>query len=153
MATIVRTGASTPDTPLATSLRYGDDTAPGIRRRRTATGFRYIDAADKPLRDPHALARIRALAIPPAYTDVWISPDPATHLQATGRDARGRKQYRYHPHWREERCRVSASAPTPICACPACRARRSWPPSSNCSIAPSSGSAIASTPSPTTRSA
>ena len=84
-------------------LRHGDDTAPGIQRRRTAKGHRYIGVDGKPLRDPAALARIRALAIPPAYTDVWISPDPATHLQATGRDAKGRKQYRYHPHWREQR--------------------------------------------------
>ncbi len=88
--------------PLPT-LRHGADTIPGFRRHRTATGFRYIDLDGKPLRDPQALARIRALAIPPAYTDVWISPDPATHLQATGRDAKGRKQYRYHPHWRERR--------------------------------------------------
>src|SRR5690242_4657327 len=68
-----------------------------------ALGFRYTRADGKPLRNPADLKRIRALAIPPAWTDVWICPDPRGHLQATGRDARGRKQYRYHPRWREVR--------------------------------------------------
>ncbi len=84
-------------------LRYVSDQAPGIRRRRTGKGFSYIGPDGKPVRDQRTLARIRSLAIPPAYADVWISPDPSGHLQATGRDARGRKQYRYHPRWREVR--------------------------------------------------
>jgi len=73
---------------------------PGIRRIRCGRGFRYIRPDGKALRDAEQLERIRALAIPPAYTDVWICPRAGGHLQATGRDARGRKQYRYHPQWR-----------------------------------------------------
>lgn len=84
-------------------LRYIEDTVPGIRRKRAGKAFSYIGLDGKPIHDDQTLARIRALAIPPAYTDVWISPDAATHLQATGRDAKGRKQYRYHPRWREHR--------------------------------------------------
>jgi DNA topoisomerase-1 len=84
-------------------LRYTSDDRPGIRRRRAGRGFRYVGPRGAPVRDPRTLARIRSLAIPPAYRDVWISPDPAGHIQATGRDARGRKQYRYHPRWREVR--------------------------------------------------
>jgi DNA topoisomerase-1 len=84
-------------------LRYRPDAAPGITRRRRGRGFGYLLPDGRPLRDPAALDRIRALAVPPAWTDVWISPDPRGHLQATGRDARGRKQYRYHPHWRAVR--------------------------------------------------
>jgi DNA topoisomerase-1 len=87
----------------AAGLRYANDGRPGIRRRRSGGGFRYLKPGGKPLRDPGAIRRIRSLAIPPAYTDVWISPDPRGHVQATGRDARGRKQYRYHPRWREVR--------------------------------------------------
>lgn len=87
----------------AAGLRYSSDDRPGIRRRRAGKGFAYIGPDGKPLRDERTLARIRALAIPPAYTDVWISPDPRGHLQATGRDAKGRKQYRYHPRWRTAR--------------------------------------------------
>src|SRR5207248_7156591 len=82
---------------------YVTDDRPGIRRVRTGHGFRYVDPAGRPVRDPDELRRIRALAIPPAWTDVWICPLPNGHLQATGRDARGRKQYRYHPRWREVR--------------------------------------------------
>jgi DNA topoisomerase-1 len=89
--------------PLNQRLRYIDDTVPGIHRKRAGKGFSYSGLDGRPVRDEQTLARIRALAIPPAYTDVWISPDPATHLQATGRDAKGRKQYRYHPRWREHR--------------------------------------------------
>ncbi len=79
-------------------LHFATDAAPGIRRIRSGKGFRYETPRG---RSPSAkdLARIRALAIPPAYTDVWISTDPQSYLQATGRDARGRKQYRYHPAW------------------------------------------------------
>ncbi|MCC7365061.1 MAG: DNA topoisomerase IB [Dehalococcoidia bacterium] len=84
-------------------LRYGLDTVPGIRRLRTRSGFRYVLPGGEPLRDPDELARVRALAIPPAWTDVWIAPDARSHLQATGRDQKGRKQYRYHPRWQEER--------------------------------------------------
>jgi len=87
-------------------LVYLTDDTPGIRRKRTAHGFRYVDAADRPVRDADALARIRALAIPPAWNDVWIAPIADAHLQATGRDARGRKQYRYHRQWREVRDRA-----------------------------------------------
>jgi DNA topoisomerase IB len=84
----------------AAGLVYVSDAQPGIRRRRRGSGFEYRDAAGRPVRDPDELKRIRALAVPPAYRDVWICADPAGHLQATGRDARGRKQYRYHPRWR-----------------------------------------------------
>jgi DNA topoisomerase I len=84
-------------------LRYVSDARPGIQRRPAGKKFKYLDARGKPLRDPVALARIRSLAVPPAWTDVWICPLAEGHLQATGRDARGRKQYRYHPRWREAR--------------------------------------------------
>jgi DNA topoisomerase IB len=89
----------------ASSLRYVTDAAPGIRRlrRRGPKGkpiFFYRTSHGRPLRDEATLARIRSLAIPPAYEDVWICPHPNGHLQATGRDARGRKQYRYHARWR-----------------------------------------------------
>ena len=82
-------------------LRYVTDAAPGIRRVRGGAGFAYRNAAGGRVRDPATLARIRSLAIPPAWRDVWICPSPTGHLQATGRDARGRKQHRYHPRWRE----------------------------------------------------
>ena len=84
-------------------LRYVTDARPGIGRRRRGTGFTYLGPDGKAIRDPEILARIRSLAIPPAWTEVWICTDPRGHLQATGRDARGRKQYRYHPRWREVR--------------------------------------------------
>ena len=80
-------------------LAYVSDTAPGIRRRRAGSGFAYLTPGGKKLDDPAIRDRIRALAIPPAWTDVWISPDPDGHIQATGRDQKGRKQYRYHPGW------------------------------------------------------
>lgn len=76
-----------------------DDSQPGYQRRRAGKGFSYRDPAGHVVRDAEVLARIRSLAVPPAYTDVWICPWPNGHLQATGRDARGRKQYRYHPDW------------------------------------------------------
>src|SRR5690606_5515321 len=72
---------------------------PGYRRRRAGKGFSHIDADGMPIRDAETLRRIRRLAIPPAWADVWICPDPDGHIQATGRDQRGRKQYRYHPAW------------------------------------------------------
>jgi DNA topoisomerase-1 len=84
-------------------LRYVRDHGPGIRRVTTANGFRYIGVDGKPVRDKEELRRINALVIPPAWTDVWICPSPHGHLQAVGRDAKGRKQYRYHPHYREVR--------------------------------------------------
>jgi len=84
-------------------LRYVSDTSPGIRRKRSGTGFTYVGQDGKRITDQKTVERIRKLAIPPAYTDVWICPMPNGHLQATGRDARGRKQYRYHPRWREVR--------------------------------------------------
>lgn len=84
----------------AASLRYVTDQQPGIRRRRAGKGFTYVGPEGRPLRDHDTLARIRALAIPPAWTDVWICATATGHLQATGRDARGRKQYRYHKRWR-----------------------------------------------------
>jgi DNA topoisomerase-1 len=87
----------------AAGLRYVGDGRPGIRRVRSGKGFRYVDPDGKPVRDESTLARIRSLVIPPAWTDVWICPLPLGHLQATGRDARGRKQYRYHPRWRATR--------------------------------------------------
>jgi DNA topoisomerase IB len=88
----------------AAGLRYVSDGARGIRRLRGRDGaWRYVDAAGGAVRDEDTLARIRTLAIPPAWTDVWICADPRGHLQATGRDARRRKQYRYHPRWSEVR--------------------------------------------------
>ncbi|HYW50842.1 MAG TPA: hypothetical protein VE861_09560, partial [Gemmatimonadaceae bacterium] len=81
------------------SLRYVTDTEPGIAREARGSGFRYRDARGALIRDAQILERIVGLAIPPAWTAVWISPLPAGHIQATGRDARGRKQYRYHTRW------------------------------------------------------
>ncbi|HKV09178.1 MAG TPA: DNA topoisomerase IB [Thermoanaerobaculia bacterium] len=88
----------------AAGLRYVTDDVPGIRRRRCGPkGFCYVDPQGKAVKDPKELERIKKLAIPPAWTDVWICLRANGHLQATGRDARGRKQYRYHPNWREVR--------------------------------------------------
>jgi DNA topoisomerase-1 len=87
----------------AAGLIHITDDAPGFSRRRAGKGFGYRDAAGRPVRDADTLARIRRLAIPPAWTDVWICAEPNGHLQATGRDARGRKQHRYHPRFREVR--------------------------------------------------
>lgn len=84
-------------------LRYVTDTSPGIRRKRVGRGFIYIGLDGSPIRDPQELRRIKALGIPPAWTEVWICPIPHGHLQATGRDAKGRKQHRYHTRWREVR--------------------------------------------------
>jgi DNA topoisomerase-1 len=84
-------------------LRHSSDDRPGITRRRAGKGFAYHSVEGRPIRDPEVIARIRAIVIPPAWTDVWISPWPNGHLQATGRDARGRKQYRYHPRYRARR--------------------------------------------------
>src|SRR5919204_2899921 len=83
--------------------RRVDCSGPGIRRRRRGHGFAYLDVDGQPLRDPEALARIRALVTPPAWRDVWICPLPNGHLQAVGTDARGRRQYLYHQRWRQRR--------------------------------------------------
>ncbi len=87
----------------AAGLRYVLDQGPGIRRRRAGAAFRYFACDGSPIRDAATLRRIRSLAIPPAWQDVWICPRDDGHLQATGRDARRRKQYRYHRRWREVR--------------------------------------------------
>jgi DNA topoisomerase I len=87
----------------AAGLVYTSDDKPGIRRIGRGKRVRYVDARNKPIRDADDVRRIRALVIPPAWTDVWICPNPRGHLQATGRDARGRKQYRYHAKWRQVR--------------------------------------------------
>jgi DNA topoisomerase I len=87
----------------AVALNYSNIGDEGIARHRRGKGFAYTTASGRAVRDRATLGRIRALAIPPAWTHVWISPDPAGHIQATGRDAKGRKQYRYHPRWREIR--------------------------------------------------
>ena len=84
----------------AAGLRYVTDTGPGIRRVRDGDHFAYLGVDGQPISDPDELVRIASLGIPPAWTDVWISPLPNGHLQATGHDARRRKQYRYHPRWR-----------------------------------------------------
>ena len=87
----------------ASGLLYVTDDAPGISRERRGKGFRYLSPNHRPIVAARTLERIRKLAIPPAYTDVWICAFERGHLQATGRDARRRKQYRYHPRWRETR--------------------------------------------------
>ena len=84
-------------------LRYVSDEEPGIGRRRAGKGFSYRLPRGGAVTDAATLKRIRSLAIPPAWTQVWICPRADGHIQATGRDARGRKQYRYHPRWREVR--------------------------------------------------
>ena len=91
------------DAAISAGLVYVSDSEPGITRRRAGKGFSYRDPDGKAVKDRETLDRIRSLAIPPAYTDVWICADPNGHIQATGRDARGRKQYRYHPRFREAR--------------------------------------------------
>jgi DNA topoisomerase-1 len=87
----------------AAGLRYLSDTLPGIRRVKAGKCFRYVRTDGRAVDDRRTLSRVEALAIPPAWRDVWICPLDDGHLQATGRDARGRKQYRYHPRWREQR--------------------------------------------------
>jgi DNA topoisomerase-1 len=88
---------------LAAGLRYVSDMQPGIRRKRQGDGFVYIGTNNQPVVDERVLARITSLAIPPAWTNVWICATSRGHIQVTGYDAKGRKQYRYHPHWREVR--------------------------------------------------
>lgn len=90
---------------MAARLRRSDCSGPGITRRRRGRGFEYLDERGERIEDEDAIARIRSLVIPPAWQDVWICPHPGGHIQATGVDARGRKQYLYHPKWREHRDR------------------------------------------------
>ncbi|HEX9296186.1 MAG TPA: DNA topoisomerase IB, partial [Polyangiaceae bacterium] len=92
-----------PASAKAAGLHYVNDQGPGIRRKRRGRGFVYLDARSKPVSAPETLRRIRSLVIPPAWTDVWICSREDGHLQATGRDAKHRKQYRYHPRWAEVR--------------------------------------------------
>jgi DNA topoisomerase-1 len=87
----------------AAGLCYVSDERPGIRRQRAGRGLTYLGVDGRPIRHPEVLHRIKSLGIPPAWTEVWICPLAYGHLQATGRDAKGRKQYRYHPRWREVR--------------------------------------------------
>jgi DNA topoisomerase I len=84
-------------------LRYVCDTGPAIRRRRAGKGFVYLDAHGRRVAEPRILARIRSIVVPPAWTEVWICPKADGHIQATGRDGKGRKQYRYHSDYREAR--------------------------------------------------
>src|SRR5436309_13347727 len=90
----------------AAGLRYVSDLSSGIRRKRAGKGFTYSNGEGRGIRDSVTIRRIKGLAIPPAWTDVWMCPDPRGHLQATGRDARRRQQYRYHSRWREVRDEV-----------------------------------------------
>ncbi len=100
---LIDTHAASVHSAKTAGLRYSIDSTAGIRRVRRGSSFRYLGPDNKPIRNEHDLRRIRSLVIPPAWTDVWICPDPRGHLQATGRDARGRKQYRYHSRWRAVR--------------------------------------------------
>ncbi|CAN5667733.1 DNA topoisomerase IB [soil metagenome] len=95
--------ATLPAVAREAGLRYATDARPGFTRRRRGKGFSYHDRDGAVIRDPDTLVRIKVLAIPPAWTDVWICPWPTGHIQATGRDARGRKQYRYHAGWQVRR--------------------------------------------------
>jgi DNA topoisomerase I len=99
----VQTIVDPKDAAESAGLRYVSDERPGIRRRKSGKGFTYVRTDGTKLSDPHVVRRIRSLAIPPAWTDVWICPFADGHIQATGRDAKGRKQYRYHPLFREVR--------------------------------------------------
>ena len=102
-ATDVQTIVDPKDAAESAGLRYVSDHRPGIRRRKSGKGFTYTRADGSRLTEAEALGRIKSLAIPPAWTDVWICPFRDGHIQATGRDAKGRKQYRYHPQFREVR--------------------------------------------------
>jgi len=91
------------ESAIEAGLRYVSDQMPGIRREKSGIGFRFRYPTGAIVQEKEVLARIKSLVIPPAWTDVWICPDPAGHIQATGRDARKRKQHRYHRRWREVR--------------------------------------------------
>ena len=113
---------TTPDAADA-GLRYADDTRPGVTRRRAGRGFSYRMPDGSPV-PPAVRARAEALVIPPAWTQVWIAPDGRGHLQATGRDAKGRKQYRYHDRWADHVNRLKFDRMVPFGeALPALRAR------------------------------
>ncbi len=92
-----------PASARAAGLVYTTDDGPGIHRVKRGKSFAYVDTRKRPVKSREVLGRIQSLVIPPAWTEVWICPNPRGHLQATGRDARGRKQYRYHPKWRQVR--------------------------------------------------
>jgi DNA topoisomerase-1 len=96
-------GATDPAEPREVGLRFASDDEDGIYRRKRGRGFQYVDADGTAITDDAVLGRIQALVIPPAWTDVWICRSANGHVQATGRDDRGRKQYRYHPKWRSHR--------------------------------------------------
>lgn len=109
-SSLLRTSGPSADAPqvpcpadLPADLHYVDDGQPGLTRRLVGDVFTYFNARGRPVEAPAEIARSQALTIPPAYRDVWICADPRGHLQATGRDARGRKQYRYHARWRAAR--------------------------------------------------
>ena len=101
----------------AGKLRYVNDDAPGIARRRHGKGFSYRRASGRVVNRDSDVARIKALAIPPAWSDVWICDDPQGHIQATGRDQKGRKQYRYHDLWHEDRGRAKYALLGDFAAC------------------------------------
>ncbi len=137
-------------TPLPPDLNYVDDCQAGLSRRKLRGKWAYFTPDGERICDQAEVERINKLAIPPAYTDVWICPDANGHLQATGRDARGRKQYRYHPRWREIRDTdkyermLAFGRPCPSCGSGSeedlarrglCR-ERLWPRSSACSTRP-----------------
>lgn len=114
-------------------LTYVNDDEPGITREPDGDDFAYRSPVGRRLRDARTFARIAALAIPPAYAEVWISPDPDGHIHATGRDARGRKQYRYHPRWRAHRDSAKfghmaefGRSPPPTRRCPIPRRSAPW---------------------------
>ena len=98
-----QTVVDTKDAAESAGLRYVSDSRPGLTRRKSGGGFSYLKPDGTVVAEPDALRRIRSLAIPPAWTDVWISSTANGHIQATGRDAKGRKQYLYHPRFREIR--------------------------------------------------
>jgi DNA topoisomerase I len=99
----IETILDTRETAESNGLRYVRDDSPGIRRKKAGRGFAYLLPSGARLANPHVLCRLKALAVPPAWTDVWLCPSADGHVQATGRDARGRKQYRYHAAFREMR--------------------------------------------------
>lgn len=135
-AALTSSGGATPSRRLPIGgLRHSDDRQPGITRRRAGRGFTYADPDGSTIRAADVRTRIKSLAIPPAWTDVWICPDDRGHLQATGRDARGRKQHRYHPRWTSRRGEMkfdrmlafAAALPTIRARCDADLGRRGSP--------------------------
>src|SRR5579875_652250 len=101
-----RRASTRPGRPRAGRLRRSDCSLGGLTRVRRGRGFVYLDENGRRIADPETLERLRSLAIPPAWREVWICADPLGHLQATGIDDAGRKQYLYHPRWREHRDRL-----------------------------------------------